>query len=187
MIIVILNHVDMRVELLDVPQEFLTSGVEKFLSEHGYSLPLYSWISAPSESIPVLFRDFSTNRKTGKEEISCRESSLRNECVYDAAESLAAREREELAAALRHKGKPKDGCYTFRIRSHRPVITAIVDGRAADVVVTEVEMEENGRITLLAYDKEDYAEEETAIPAEDFYCGQLHYVTNCVCSGMRPR
>lgn len=46
--IIVMNSVNVRIEILNVPDHMVKDDTEQFLMEHGYSLNNISWMAAPS-------------------------------------------------------------------------------------------------------------------------------------------
>lgn len=77
--IVILQHMDFRIEVIDVPEPMVEGSVEHFLRDHGYQVSLLSWTSADTDVVPVRFHTYSFDDRAGEEVVRTRNIALRND------------------------------------------------------------------------------------------------------------
>ena len=133
--IVVLNHADMRVEVLDIPNTMLNENVEQFLTEHGYSLSNISWMAAPIDYVPVQFHNFSISEDDGKEVHTTRNTRLKDISVYDSVEEIKKREREELIAALQQYGEKVDDGFEYHFECDYPIIASYDGNEPCNMVI----------------------------------------------------
>ena len=177
--IVVINHADVRVEVLDIPNTMLNENVEQFLTEHGYSLSNISWMAAPIDYVPMQFHNFSISEDDGKEVHITRNARLKDFSVYDSVEEIKKREREELIAALQQYGEKVNDGFVYRFEYDYPIIASYDGDEPCDIVIYTVRADQYNRITLIGDDK-NYMGNKHEIDADEVFAGHLEYVTECI-------
>lgn len=177
--IVVLNHADVRVEVLDIPNTMLNENVEQFLTEHGYSLSNISWMAAPIDYVPVQFHNFSISEDDGKEVHTTRNARLKDFSVYESVDEIKKREREELIAALQQYGEKVDDGFEYHFKSDYPIIASYDGDEPCDVVIYAAMADKRNRITLIADDNK-YRGYKHEIDADEVFAGHLEYVTESI-------
>ena len=94
-------------------------------------------------------------------------------------QEVKKREQEELAKALRQRGKKVDGGYECHFEDECPIIAAYSWDEPCDVVVLAAKVDEDGDITLIVDEKNDRGNEHELDPDEVF-AGHLDYVIDAV-------
>ena len=64
--IIVMDSTNVRIEVLNVPDNIVSEDIEQFLTEHGYSLNNISWMAAPIDFVPLQFHDYSICQTNGE-------------------------------------------------------------------------------------------------------------------------
>ena len=102
--IVVLNHTDVRVELLNVVDSLCPDEIEEFLYDRGFDVSNISWLKVPSDVhdyVPIKFHEFDV-KDNGEETHSERTARLKNFTIYDNVQDIKRREQEELADVMNY-------------------------------------------------------------------------------------
>jgi len=175
--IVVLNHADLRLEFLNVPDHMLNDDAEGFLAEHGYSLDNISWFAAPIDYLPVIFHDYDICKTNGKETDCQRRARLKNFSIYASVEEVKMREYEELVETLKIYGENVDGGFEFHFEGDVPIVAAYGhDDEPCDMVILAARVDEHNFITLIADEIDNRGYEHEIFP-EDVFAGHLNEIT----------
>jgi len=174
--IVVLNHADLRLEFLNVPDHMLNDDAEGFLAEHGYSLDNISWFAAPIDYLPVIFHDYGICKMNGEEMDCQRRARLKDFSIHASVEELKGREQEELAEALKIYGEKVDDGFEYHFEGECPIVAAYSYDEPCDVVVLAARVDKEGYITLIVDEKENRGYEHEIEPDEVF-AGHLDFIT----------
>ena len=88
--IVVLNHTDVRVELLNVVDSLCPDEIEEFLYDRGFDVSNISWMEVPSDVndyVPIKFHEFDV-KDNGEETHSERTARLKNFTIYDSVQDI---------------------------------------------------------------------------------------------------
>lgn len=178
--IIVLDRVNFNVEVLNVNKELIKNkrSVNEFLTSHGYSLADISWMAASVDHIPLCFHEYSTDPEK-RETYTMRASMLKNFSVYDSVKQIQYREQSELADALRRYGNKVNDGYEWYFADNFPIVAAYGGDDPCDVVVRAVKMDKYGFVNIIGEDK-NCQEYELNLKAEDFFAGQLDYITSAI-------
>ena len=177
--IIILHDADARIEVLNVADRLINDDVETFLCEHGYSVNNITWMAAPIEYVPVVLHDYGTIADTGEELHFQKDFELKDRSTYDEVQYLKRREREALREALCIHGESVEDGFELHFENDEPIVAAYLWDEPCDVVIKAVKMDKGGYLTILVEDKQDRSEVHE-IGVNDFFAGQLDYVTDKV-------
>lgn len=177
--IIILHDAEARIEILNVADRLVGDGIETFLSEHGYSVNNITWMTASEDHVPVTFHEYGTENATGKEIHFQKEYELKDRCIYDEVSYIKARERQQLRDALRIHGEKVDDGFELHFENEEPIVAAYLWDEPCDIVIKAVKVDMDGYLTILGEDNKD-REETHEIDEDDFFAGQLDYVTGKV-------
>jgi len=174
--IVVLNHADLRLEFLDVPDDLLNGDAEKFLIEHGYPLDKISWFAAPIDSLPVTFHHYGISKKNGGETHSQRQARLKDFSIGASVQALKWMEQKDLADAVKTYGEQVDGGYEYCFEEgNRPIVAAYSYDEPCDVIVLSAKIDRDGSLSLFIKEKENLLCEHEIEPDEVF-AGHLDFV-----------
>lgn len=179
--IVVLNHTDVRVELLNVVDSLCPDEIEEFLYDRGFDLSNISWMEVPSDIhdyVPIKFHEFDV-KNNDEETHSVRTARLKNFTIYDSVQDIKCREQEELADVLRHFGTRVDDGYEYHFEGECPIIAAYDYDEPCDVVILSVRVDDDGYISLVGDEKNDRGNPHS-LDVDEIFAGQLEYVTSSI-------
>ena len=136
--IIVMDSTNVRIEVLNVPDNIVSEDIEQFLTEHGYSLNNISWMAAPIDVVPVQFHDYSICQTNGEVVHAARQARLKDFTIYDSVQEVKHREQEELATALRLHGDMVDDGYEWHVEGECPIVAAFAYDEPCDVVILAV-------------------------------------------------
>ena len=177
--IAILNHADLRLEFVNVPDDMLDDDIDKFLAEHDFSLNNISWFAAPIDYLPVVFHEFGILHDDGSEVHFQRRARLKNLSIYDSVKEVKMREHEELAEALKTFGEKVDGGFECHFEGDCPIVAAYDYDDPCDMVILAARVDEHNFITLIGDEKDDRGFEHEVFP-DDVFAGHLDEITTAV-------
>lgn len=181
--IVLLNHVDARIELLNVPDCNYPEDIEMFLCEREFDISNISWMEVPceiSDYVPVIFHEYEISNTNGKEIHSICRGRLNNYPIYDSVQEVKRKEREELADMMIKIGIKVDDGYEYHFEEECPIIAAYNYDEPCDVVILAIKMNAQGCISLIGDEKNDRGNEHE-LDLDDVFAGQLDYVISSMC------
>ena len=155
--IVVLNHTDVRVELLNVVDSLCPDEIEEFLYDRGFDVSNISWMEVTSDIhdyVPIKFHEFDV-KDNDEETHSVRTARLKNFTIYDSVKDIKRREQQELADALRKYGSKVDDAYEFYFEDECPIIGTYDYEEPCDVVVLSARVDKDGYIKLIGDVKND--------------------------------
>lgn len=92
--IIVVDCANVRIDVLNVPENMVGEDVELFLVEHDYSLNNISWMAVPADYVPVQFHEFGIDEENGKEVHEQRDTRLKNFSIYDSVQEVKHREQK---------------------------------------------------------------------------------------------
>ena len=175
--IIVVDCANVRIDVLNVPENMVGEDVELFLVEHDYSLNNISWMAVPADYVPVQFHEFGIDEDNGKEVHEQRDTRLKNFSIYDRVQTCALpiydsvqqgkhREQEELVSAIRQYGEKVADGYEWHFEGDCPIVAAYDYDEPCDVVILAVRVSNDGRITIIGDEKNDRGNEHE-IDADD--------------------
>ena len=173
--IIVMNNVDVRIEILNVPDNMIEEDIEVFLAEHDYPLNDISWMAAPVDYIPVQFHSYGTCATDGQEIHSTREVRLKDFSIYDSVQEVKRRELHDLSDALRQRGEKVEEGYEYHFEGECPIIAAYSYDEPCDVVILAAKVDKEGYVTLIGDEKNDRGNEHYIDP-DDVFAGHLDYI-----------
>ena len=173
--IIVMDSANVRIDVLSVPDHMIEEDIEVFLAEHDYSLNNISWMAAPIDFVPVQFHEY--NNEDGEETHTIRHARLKNFSVYNSVQEVKHREQEELAEALRLRGKKVDDGYEWHFEGECPIVAAYDYDEPCDVVILSVRVDKDGYFTIIGDEKNDRGNEHE-IEVDDVFAGHLDYITS---------
>lgn len=174
--IIVLNNADLRIEVLNVPDQMVEEdGIEVFLAEHDYSLNNISWMAAPIDFVPVQFHEYGICQTNGKEMSITHHARLKDFSIYDSVQEVKKREQEELAEALRRYGKKEDDGFEIHFEGECPIVAAYNYDEPCDVVILSVRVDNEGYLTIIGDEKNDRGNEHE-IEADDIFAGHIDFI-----------
>lgn len=179
--IVVLNHTDVWVELLNVVDSLCPDEIEEFLYDRGFDVSNISWMEVPSDVndyVPIKFHEFDV-KDNGEETHSERTARLKNFTIYDSVQDIKRREQEELADVLRHLGTRVDDGYEYHFEGECPIIAAYDYDEPCDVVILSVRVDDDGYISLVGDEKNDRGNPHS-LDVDEIFAGHLEYVTSYI-------
>lgn len=177
--IIVMDSMNVRIEVLNVPDHIVREDIEQFLTEHDYSLNNISWMAAPIDFVPVLFHEYDTDKENGEEVYATRSGRLKDCSVYDSVQELKHREQEELATALRLHGDMVDDGYEWHFEEEKPIVAGYIFDDPRDIIIDAARVDADGNLLLLGRDKEEL-ETQHEIVVSDIFGGHLEYITECI-------
>lgn len=175
--IIIMDCANARIDVLNVPENMISEDVELFLVEHDYSLNNISWMVVPADDIPVQFHEFGIDEENGKEVHEQRDARLKNFSIYDSVQEVKYREQKELVSAVRQYGEKIDDGYEWHFEGNCPIVAAYDYDEPCDVVILAVRVSNDGRITIIGDEKNDWGNEHE-IDADDIFAGHIDFITS---------
>ena len=175
--IIVIDSAKVRIEVLNVADHMLKDGIELFLSEHDYSLDIISWVATDSDSVPVLFHEYDTDKENGEEVHTTRSERLKDFSIYDSVQEIKKREQEELANTLRLYGKKIGDSYEWHFDGECPIVPAYDHFEPCDMVILSVRMDKDGSITFIGDEKNDRCNEHE-IDVDDIFAGHINFITS---------
>lgn len=179
--IVVLNHTDVRVELLNVVDSLCPDEIEEFLYDRGFDVSNISWMEVPNDVhdyVPIKFHEFDV-KANDEETHSVRTARLKNFSIYDSVKEIKRREQEELADILRLLGNKVDNGYEYHFEGECPIIGAYDYDEPCDVVILSARVDKDGYISLIGDEKNDRGNPHSVDP-DDVFAGHLGYVTSYI-------
>jgi hypothetical protein len=179
--IVVLNHTDVRVELLNVVDSLCPDEIEEFLYDRGFDVSNISWMEVPSDIhdyVPIKFHEFDV-KDNDEETHSVRTARLKNFTIYDSVQDIKCREQEELADVLRHFGTRVDDGYEYHFEGECPIIAGYDYDEPCDVVILSVRVDDDGYISLVGDEKNDRGNPHS-LDVDEIFAGHLEYVTSYI-------
>lgn len=179
--IVVLNHTDVRVELLNVVDSLCPDEIEEFLYDRGFDVSNISWMEVPSDIhdyVPIKFHEFDV-KDNDEETHSVRTARLKNFTIYDSVKDIKRREQQELADALRKYGSKVDDAYEFHFEDECPIIGAYDYEEPCDVVILSASVDKDGYLKLIGDEKNDRGNPHSIDP-DDVFAGQLEYIVTSI-------
>ena len=175
--IIVVDCANVRIDVLNVPENMVGEDVELFLVEHDYSLNNISWMAVPADYVPVQFHEFGIDEENGKEVHEQRDTRLKNFSIYDSVQEVKHREQEELVSAIRQYGEKVADGYEWHFEGDCPIVAAY-DFYARCVVLTlAVWLSKFAIITIFVVDKHDRGNEHE-IDADDIFAGHIDFITS---------
>ena len=175
--IIIMDCANARIDFLNVPENMVGEDVELFLVEHDYSLNNISWMAVPADYVPVRFHEFGIDEENGKEVHEQRDARLKNFSIYDSVQEVKYREQKELVSAVRQYGEKIDDGYEWHFEGNCPIVAAYDYDEPCDVVILAVRVSNDGRITIIGDEKNDWGNEHE-IDADDIFAGHIDFITS---------
>lgn len=175
--IIVMNHVNGLIEVLNVSNHLLKDDIKHFLSEHGYELNNISWMEMSMDYLPVQFREYDTCKNSGKEIHSCRSARIKDYSIYESIQEIKWREQKELIKQLRQKGNKVDENYEYSFEGEHPIIAAYYCDEPCDVIVNSVKVNKDNNLRLIVKEKNNPFDERELAP-EDVFAGHLSFVTS---------
>ena len=173
--IIVMDITNVRIEVLNVPDNIVSEDIEQFLTEHGYSLNNISWMAAPIDFVPLQFHDYSICQTNGEVVHAARQARLKDFTIYDSVQEVKHREQEELATALRLHGDMVDDGYEWHFEGECPIVAAYDYDEPCDVVILAVRVDKDGNITIIGDEKNDRGNEHE-IMADDIFAGHIDFI-----------
>ena len=164
--IIVVDCANVRIDVLNVPENMVGEDVELFLVEHDYFLNNISWMAVPADYVPVQFHEFGIDEENGKEVHEQRDTRLKNFSIYDSVQEVKHREQEELVSAIRQYGEKVADGYEWHFEGDCPIVAAYDYDEPCDVVILAVRVSNDGRITIIGDEKNDRGNEHE-IDADD--------------------
>ena len=181
--IIVVDCANVRIDVLNVPENMVGEDVELFLVEHDYFLNNISWMAVPADYVPVQFHEFGIDEENGKEVHEQRDTRLKNFSIYDSVQEVKHREQEELVSAIRQYGEKVADGYEWHFEGDCPIVAAYDYDEPCDVVILAVRVSNDGRITIIGDEKNDRGNEHE-IDADDM--GLDLASRNTILSNYRP-
>ena len=150
--IIVMDCANVRIDVLNVPENMVGEDVELFLVEHDYSLNNISWMAVP-------------------------DTRLKNFSIYDSVQEVKHREQEELVSAIRQYGEKVADGYEWHFEGDCPIVAAYDYDEPCDVVILAVRVSNDGRITIIGDEKNDRGNEHE-IDADDIFAGHIDFITS---------
>ena len=173
--IIVMDSANVRIEVLNVPDHMIDEDIEQFLAEHDYSLNNISWMAAPIDFVPVQFHEYGICHSDGEELHFVRRGKLKDFSIYDSVQEVKHREQEELAEALRLRGKKVDDGYEWQFEGNCPIVAAYDYDEPCDVVILSVKVDNEGYFTIIGDEKNDRGNEHE-IEVDEVFAGHLDYI-----------
>ena len=177
--IIVMDSMNVRIEVLNVPDHIVREDIEQFLTEHDYSLNNISWMAAPIDFVPVLFHEYDTDKENGEEIHATRSGRLKDFSIHDSVQEVKHREQEELATALRLHGDMVDDGYEWHFEEEKPIVAGYIFDDPRDIIIDAARVDADGNLLLLGRDKEEL-ETQHEIVVSDIFGGHLEYITECI-------
>ena len=174
-----MNHADLRIEVLNVPDDMLNDNIEAFLVAHDFSLNNISWMAAPIDFVPVQFHDFSESHNKRNMVCVTRDDKLNDFSICQEVEEIKNREREELSAAVRNCGVKSDDGFIYRFNQNCPVVAAYDGDDPCDIVILSVSVNKDGYLTIIG-DWKGNRGNVHEICEHDIFAGHLDLVIDAI-------
>ena len=179
--IVVLNHTDVRVGLLNVVDSLCPDEIEDFLYDRGFDVSIISWMEVPDDIhdyVSIKFHEFDV-KDNDEETHSIRTARLKNFTIYDSVQDIKRREQEELAEVLRHIRTRVDDGYEYHFEDECPIIAAYDYDEPCDVVILSVRVEDDGYMSLIGDEKNNRGNPHS-LDVDEIFAGHLEYVASSI-------
>ena len=175
-----MNHADVRIEVLNVPDDMLDDNIEAFLAAHDFSLNNISWMAAPIDYVPVKFHDFNESRNIHNMVCTTRNDKLNDFSICQEVEEIKNREINELTAAVRNCGQKSENGFVYYFNNDTCPVVAAYDGdEPCDIVILSVSVDKDGYLTIIG-DVKGNRGNQHEIYNDDIFAGHLDYVIDAI-------